>query len=567
VYTREELEAEHLTDFRVFLVHVWAFLNLPRPTKVQLDIAHWLQHGPRRGILQAFRGVGKSWITVAFVLWILLLDPQKKIMVVSASQPLADDFSKFCQQLIRGMPVLQHLAPRRDQRNSAVSFDVGPALPSKDPSVKSAGITGQITGTRADIIIGDDVEIPKNSLTHGMRVRLGESVKEFDAILKPLEESRILYLGTPQHEQSLYVELQDRGYETRIWPAETPADPMKYKGRLAPMVMKLIDGGFPAGTPVEPTRFPTTELDGRRASYGSSGYSLQFMLDTSPADADKHPLKMRNLIVMDCDTKITPIHVTWARDNRNLLQDLQCGGLPTDAYFGPMERSKETSEYGRTLMAIDPSGRGKDETAFAVIKIAHGLLYVMDVGGYKDGFGEETLKGLAGRALRWGVNTVIVESNFGGGMFAQLLKPHLAKLQAGTIDEDWKGWSSGMKENRMLDTLEPILASHKMIFNRSLLEHDLEVQQEDYRYSLVYQMTRLSRIKGCLPHDDRVDALTMAAAYFVDEMNRDQKKAIQQSQSAAKDAELRDFARHVHTVHTPGRSAPAKQYRMFVRRR
>src|SRR5690606_37716695 len=115
MFTREELEREGLTDFRVFLVHVWAFLGLPKPTKVQLDIAYWLQHGPNRAILQAFRGVGKSWITVAFVLWHLLLDPQKKIMVVSAGEGLASDFTKFCFQLIHGMPPLQHLAPRHGQ--------------------------------------------------------------------------------------------------------------------------------------------------------------------------------------------------------------------------------------------------------------------------------------------------------------------------------------------------------------------------------------------------------------------------------------------------------------------
>jgi hypothetical protein len=52
-----------LQDFRVFLTMVWRHLNLPDPTPVQLDIAHWLQHGPRRKIIEAFRGVGKSWIT------------------------------------------------------------------------------------------------------------------------------------------------------------------------------------------------------------------------------------------------------------------------------------------------------------------------------------------------------------------------------------------------------------------------------------------------------------------------------------------------------------------------
>jgi hypothetical protein len=567
VYTRAELEAEGLHDFRVFLCHVWAFLGLPRPTKVQLEIAYWLQHGPRRAILQAFRGVGKSWITVAFVLWVLLLDPQKNVEVVSASQGLSDNFSKFCKQLIHGMPLLQHLAAGERQRDSAVEFDVGPARESKDPSVKSAGITGQITGTRADIIIADDVEIPKNSMTHLMRERLAESVKEFDAILKPKEESRIIYLGTPQTEQSLYTRLQDRGYETMVWPAEVPVDISKYRGRLAPSVMKMVTRGLPAGTPIDPSRFSTTELAERRFSYGVAGYALQFMLDTSPSDEDKHPLKLRNCVVMDCDAQIAPILVTWARDNRTLLQDLPPGGFEGDAWYGPMDRSDETSSYGETVMAIDPSGRGKDETAYAIIKYSHGLLYLVAVGGFVDGFGEATLTGLAGVALRWGVNKVIVEENFGGGMFAQLLKPHLAKLKAGSIDEDWKGWSSGMKEHRILDTLEPILASHKLIINRQVIEDDRKVQLEQQAYSFIYQMTRLSRIKGCLPHDDRIDAVAMAAGYFVEKMNRDQQKAVDLHKEAQLDSELAKFKKHVFGVHAPGKTAPGRTYKMFLKRR
>lgn len=573
MYSRAELEREGLTDFRVFLCYVWAYLGLPEPTKVQLDIAYWLQHGPRRAILQAFRGVGKSWISVAFVMWTLLLDPQKKIIVVSASQQLADDFSKFCKQLILGMPVLQHLAPRMDQRNSAISFDVGPAAPSKDPSVKSAGITGQITGTRADLIIGDDIEIPKNSMTHLMRERLAELVKEFDAILKP--NGRIIYLGTPQVEQSLYVRLQDRGYETRIWPAEVPTDPEKYRGRLAPYVQLLIDRGLPPGYPVDPERFNEADLAERRASYGVGGYALQFMLDTTPSEEDKHPLKLRNLIVMDLDDQIAPVRVTWARDNRTLIQDLQAGGFDGDAYYGPMDRSAETCAYGDSVMAIDPSGRGKDETAYAVVKYSHGLLYVMDVGGFIDGYGESTLAALAGKALRWGVHNVIVEENFGGGMFAQLLKPHLVRAfananngkhgSAGRIDDEWNGWSSGMKEARILDTLEPLFGSHKLIVNRQLLEQDLKVQRETPQYSLVYQITRLQRTKGALPHDDRVEALAMACRYFVEKMDRDQERAVQLQRQAALDAELARFNEHVFSRHFPGRGAPSRRFRQFAR--
>jgi len=84
--------------------------------------------------------------------------------------------------------------------------------------VKSVGIIGQ--RSRADYIIADDIEVPNNSMTQGMRDRLSEAVEEFDAILKP--DGRIVYLGTPQNQESLYNKLPERGYKTHIWPARFP---------------------------------------------------------------------------------------------------------------------------------------------------------------------------------------------------------------------------------------------------------------------------------------------------------------------------------------------------------
>jgi hypothetical protein len=53
---------EELKDFRNFLYIVWKHLNLPDPTDIQYEIAEWMQNGPRRAVIQGFRGVGKSWI-------------------------------------------------------------------------------------------------------------------------------------------------------------------------------------------------------------------------------------------------------------------------------------------------------------------------------------------------------------------------------------------------------------------------------------------------------------------------------------------------------------------------
>ena len=207
---------DELKDFRNFLYLVWKYLNLPDPTQIQYDIADYLQHGPTRCIVEAFRGVGKSWECSAFVVHQLLLDPTKNILVVSASKTRADDFSTFTLRLIHEIPILKHLQPKANQRFSKIAFDVGLAPPSHAPSVKSLGITSQLTGSRADIIVADDIEVPNNSMTQGMRDKLDEQVKEFDAILKPLDDARILFLGTPQCEDSIYLKLQKRGYAARV---------------------------------------------------------------------------------------------------------------------------------------------------------------------------------------------------------------------------------------------------------------------------------------------------------------------------------------------------------------
>ena len=60
---------EPLRDFRNFTYLVWQHLGLPEPTPIQYDIANYLQNSPKRCIIEAFRGVGKSYITAADMLY------------------------------------------------------------------------------------------------------------------------------------------------------------------------------------------------------------------------------------------------------------------------------------------------------------------------------------------------------------------------------------------------------------------------------------------------------------------------------------------------------------------
>lgn len=558
-FSWEEILEEGLYDFRVYLTLIWAHLKLPEPTPVQLDMALNIQLAPRRFIIQAFRGVGKSWITVAYVTWLLFLNPQIQVLVVSATGTLADDFVRFTKSLLRDVDILQHLQPdgRLDRANK---FIVGPARHEKDPSVKAAGIDGQITGNRADIIVSDDIEIPKNSFTPHLREKLGDSVKEFDAILKP--GGQVLYLGTPQNEESLYPKLnRERGYGIRIWTAEIPEKRDTYHGHLAPFVQKLMDGGAEKGLPVDPRRFNANELAERRLSYGKAGYALQFMLDTSPADAEAHPLKLRDAMVFSLDSDMGHVKLAWGNDRPHEIRDLAAGGFDGDRWYSPVFKSDEMAPWAGTVAFIDPSGMGKDETAYAIVRYLHGILHVVDVGGFRNGFAEETLEAIAAAFARHGVNHIIDETNYGGGMFRQLLKPKVAKYKgkAGSFDEEWNGWSTGRKEDRILNVLEPLWGSHKVVLDRRVIEKDLEQMEKDRRYSLVYQLTRISREPGILAHDDRLEAVAGACGYFVEKMNRDTDTELERHRDRLQDEELREFKKHVFTV---GRKGPTRLARL-----
>ncbi|HAS6597585.1 MULTISPECIES: phage terminase large subunit [Vibrio] len=532
-------------DFRLFLFAVWQFLNLPPPTDIQYDIAYHLQHGGKRIIIEAYRGGGKSWITSAFVCWLLLRNPQLRIMVVSASKERADSFSQFTKRLLGDMPILQHLKPTGLARDRMDVFDVAPAKNDHSPSVKSVGITGQLTGSRADIIIADDIEVLNNSATQDARDKLSELVKEFDAIIKPLDTSRIIYLGTPQTEMSIYNTLAERGYEVRIWPALYPnaeqeaAYVFNGRSRLAPLITKRVqENPELVGHTTDPKRFSDADLMERRVSYGKAGFSLQFMLDTALSDAEKYPLKLHDLIVTNVGREKAPSSFEWCNDPDKRCKELEALGLAGDYYYRPLWTSENFMPFTGRLLTIDPSGRGKDELAYNVTYFLNGYVFLTESEGLLEGYSEKNLKTLAETAKKHQVHKVLVESNFGDGMFTQLLKPWLNRIYPVSIEEVRQ---TAQKEQRIIDTLEPVLMQHRLVVDAKVIERDLEATQGRVFYSLFYQMGRITAERGALKHDDRLDALAMAVAYWASVMDADAKRIEQEVRAEALEKELADF--------------------------
>ena len=509
-------------DFKLFLQALWDQLDLPQPTRAQYAIADYIQHGPKRLQVQAFRGVGKSWITGAFVLWTLFKDPEKKIMIISASKERADNMSIFLQKLIIETPWLNHLQPKSDDaRWSRISFDVN-CSPHQAPSVKSVGITGQLTGSRADLMVLDDIEVPGNSMTEMMREKLLQLCTEAESILTPYDNSRIMYLGTPQTTFTVYRKLAERNYKPFIWPARFPKDITPYEGLIAPQLQEDIDNGALPWACTDPDRFDDDDLVDREASMGRSNFALQFMLDTSLSDAEKFPLKMADLVITSVNPTDAPENIVWCSDPANILKDLPTVGLPGDYFYSPMQLQGEWSPYTETICSVDPSGRGADETAAAYISQKNGILYLHEMRAYRDGYSDNTLLDILRGCKKYGATTLVVESNFGDGIVAELFKKHIIQPKQRILVEEVR--ANVRKEERIIDTLEPILNQHRLVVNKSVVEWDYNsnrdaAPEERLLYMLFYQMSRMCRSKYAVKHDDRLDCLAQGVKYFIDALS------------------------------------------------
>ena len=509
-------------DFKLFLQALWEQLDLPSPTRAQYAIADYLQNGPKRLQIQAFRGVGKSWITGAFVLWTLFNDPEKKIMIISASKERADNMSIFLQKLIIETPWLKHLQPKSDDsRWSRISFDVN-CSPHQAPSVKSVGITGQMTGSRADLMILDDIEVPGNSMTELMREKLLQLCTEAESILTPHDTSRIMYLGTPQTTFTIYRKLAERNYRPFVWPARFPKNSTPYEGLIAPQLQEDLDNGAQPWEPTDPDRFDNEDLQEREASMGRSNYMLQFMLDTSLSDAEKFPLKMADLIITSVNPTKAPDNIIWCSDPRNVLKDLPTVGLPGDYFYSPMQLQGEWTEYSETICAVDPSGRGTDETAACYLSQKNGLIYLHEVRAYRDGYSDNTLLDILKGCKKYNATTLVVETNFGDGIVSELFKKHIQQTKQAIHIEEIR--ANVRKEDRIIDSLEPVLNQHRLVVNRGVVEWDYSSNKDSspesrLLYMLFYQMSRMCRMKFAVKHDDRLDCLAMGVKYFTDALS------------------------------------------------
>jgi len=494
---------EAADDFRIFLHLLWEPRKMT-PYRLQMLCAeHFYQNGSKRKMLMAFRGFGKTELDAALALWYLYRDPNDTVIIYSAREQKAIDIVAGALDLIRGTEFLKHLIPNRDQLSGRKRFTVGArTITDLQPSMIALGMGGMLTGNHANHIITDDLEIPQNSVTVEAREKILESARELEDVLNPGGD--ITVIGTPQTEDSVYFKLAEHYDVCRI-PVERPNPKNEKDNRHIPQWVENYfeehqipiteDPDRPYS--VMPEKLGTEDLLLKRAKQGASRYSLQMLLDPAAADETRYPLKLRDFIVWNVDGAMAPRRLLHGKTKP--AREIPSVGMGNDQFYWPIHVDEEYAPYERSIMYVDPAGMGADEVGYYVGKTLNAHIFITAGGGMKGGYDDATMMKLITTAIEQDVKEIHVESNWGGGkdgsMYIDKLRGML--LRTGLKIEVFPVHNTGQKEIRIIETLEPAMNSHRVVLDERVAR-DQELMQ---------QVTRMQRERGCLKHDDRVEAL------------------------------------------------------------
>lgn len=540
----------HYENFQDFAHDVITDLMGFTCTDMQLDISDYIANGPRLRMIQAQRGEAKTTLTACYAVWRIIMDPRTRVLIISAGGDMSAEVANWVIQIINNMPELECLRPDRanGDRESVKSFDIHYSLkgPEKSPSIACIGITGNLQGKRADLLIADDIESAKNSQTAVQRERVRFLSKDFISINA---NGDIVFLGTPQSVDSIYNGLTSRGYGIRIWPGRFPTknELANYGPYLAPYIRDKLEadpslqsGGGPAGDrgkPTDPQMFDEDALTAKEIDQGKAYFQLQHMLDTKLMDADRYPLKPERIIFFNTNSERAPILLDWSQSEHMRIVPPNDFPIMDKYYRGQVAQGTEFAPFTGRHMYVDPSGGGMngDELAWAVTAFTAGYVYALGSGGIPGGLHQSNLDYLTSIAVKYKPHTVDIEENFGKGALRTIWQPHLIKAHKCAINDVWE---SGQKELRIIDVLEPIIGSGRFVMTEQMLMDDWQQCQQypaDLRgtYSLFFQLSRITRDKGALVHDDRLDALAGSARFWVSALALDREKA----QARAKQSE------------------------------
>lgn len=523
-------------------------------------------------------------IVAAFCLWRAFRDPQRKIIILSKSSREARKTVHLLRKWIdstTGVWFLRHLCPQRGQRDNANDLDFGPAADNRQASITALGVDGQLEGNRAHTIIPDDCETHENTKTLTAREDLAHRLHECESILYPdvpaadddlaaVDPSEVIFVGTYHHEESVYLKEQKAGTEFRTWPAEYPREGEKHLNLAPRVAARVYQGKAHPGDPVFAHRFSRENLD-RKKRRGRIYWGMQHQLLCNLGDTNRYPLRLSDLIVMDVPPPPgpAPTHVVYGQSTNTgstAIEGIPCLGWGSERLYAPamIADPREWLPYTTTKAFLDPAGRGTDRTGLAVGSYLASRIFVHAVHGLPGGASDEKLDHIVKLLRSLHATTIGLEGNIDAfGTYHLMLQASIRRhiLRPGEHPDYPNGWgcriqtvhAHGQKELRIINSIEPVSSSHRLIVDKSVVIPDPVDPNDDAENldlnDFQFQLSRLTREPKCLEEDGKIDALAGLCRLFDTSLAADPTRSGDRLQSARAEKERLEHLALVKQAH------------------
>lgn len=447
---------------------VWAGMQIPawQIPDLHIELLNFLSTYKdwenNTGLVEVFRGAAKSTMVGLFVTWLLTQDPTLRFLILSADKKTATKITTDVANIIARHPLAKHLHGKENTWR-ADTLVVNGATDGRNASVTSWGVMSNITGSRADFIIYDDTEVPKNSRTEVEREKLREKLDEPTHILVP--GGYELFVGTPHSHESIYTELA--GESANDEPFRSGCSKIRIP------IMEEVVGDFPnmEGTPVWPERFPLAEIQKRQRGSSTKGHFLSqyLLLPYNPEDTVLDPTLIstynHEIVVHEANGGIV------ARIGPNRIMGVSCVWDPSmankksdDSVLAIVFTTEDGHYYIHRAVKLNGDPREQCDHVRRIMKEAH-------------------------------CTHVIIENNGPGAML-----PYIFRNTAGGTGMTCEGVFTGQNKG------EKIMSAHEVRLAAGLIHASKQVMESPYRTQLRdFSLSTSGRSK-----DDFIDAVSMA---------------------------------------------------------
>jgi hypothetical protein len=426
---------------------LWNQMQNQATPVTHLRILRWLEGSWRnadtRLLLMAFRSCGKSTCMAIFCAWLLYQNPDLRILVLAADDMLARKMVRNIRRILEKHLLTYDLIPQKADQWANDRFTLNRQAELRDPSVLAKGISANITGSRADIIIYDDVEVPNTCQTAEARDDLRERLSESRFILTP--NGTQIYIGTPHSHHTIYR-------------TKNEDDAVAFLQGFRDLLLPILTD---KGESIWPERFDMKNIRAMERQVGPQKFAAQMMLQ--------------------------PVNIAEGRLNVQLLQHYNAEITYQEAVRKPV-LSLNGKRFVSCSSYWDPAfGSAKgDSSVWAVVftdedghYYVHHIAYIKIDTVSQDDEATQQCKIIAALLRQFHVPSVTVEINGIGKFLPAILRRELRALgvQASVIEQA----NRLPKVDRILEAFDAVMAAQALSISAQVAKSQFMDEMREWR--------------------------------------------------------------------------------------